>query len=244
MEKQVDFKTSFETGGGCSSTRRKTVMFGLMLITFGIFWMLKRFEMLAPIVERAVFSWQALVIAIGLVNVVNGSARVFGLLLMLVGSFFLLMRLSVFPADYSAAFWPALIIMLGVIVIFSSKRIFRKRIKISTGGDDTIEEVAVFGGSERKVITENFRGGEAVSVFGGSVIDLSRCTLAPGTQKIELVSVFGGVKIIVPPDWNIRTEMVNVMGGFSDKRNIEQVDTQKLLVIEGVAIFGGGEITN
>lgn len=244
MEKQVEFKTRFEHRSGCNSTRRKTIMFGLLLIAFGIFWMMQRLNVLDPTVERAVFSWQAVVIAIGLINVVNGSARWFGLLMILVGSFFMSMRLDFLPENYTAAFWPTLIILFGLAIIFSSRKLFRKRIRVSTGSDDYFEEIMVFAGSERKIVSRNFRGGEAVSVFGGSQIDLTNCELAPGTHKIEVVSVFGGVKLIVPPDWNVKTEMVNVLGGFADKRALDRVNPDKLIVIEGVAIFGGGELTN
>lgn len=244
MEKHVHFKTEFETGVKSTSTKRKTVMFGLLVITFGVFWLFERLGILDPVVKKAVFSWQALVIGIGLINLMNGHARFFGLLLILVGGFFLSMRLNLLPENYAAAFWPAVIIVAGLGIIFGSRKLCRKRIKISNGTDDFFEEVSVFSGSERKIVSQQFRGGEAVSVFGGTVIDLSRCELSPGTNKIEIVAVFGGVKLIVPPDWNIKTEMVNVLGGFSDKRRIDQVNTDKLLVIEGVAIFGGGELTN
>jgi predicted membrane protein len=244
MEKQVYFDTKIEAGAKSSATKRKTVMFGLLVITFGVFWLFQRLGMLDQNLGKAVFSWQALVIAIGLINLVNGQARFFGLLLILVGGFFMTMRMNLLPENYQAAFWPAIIIVAGLWIIFSSRKLFYKRVKISTGTDDYFEEISVFSGSERKVVSNQFRGGEAVSVFGGSVIDLTRCQLAPGTNKIEIVSVFGGVKLIVPPDWNIKTEMVNVLGGFSDKRRIDQVNTDKLLVIEGVAIFGGGELTN
>jgi predicted membrane protein len=244
MERQMEFRSEFTTRSGCNGTRRNTVMFGLLMITFGVFWLLRQLEMLDPVFERAVFSWQAVIIAVGMINIVNRSSRTFGALLLVAGSFFMAMRLGFFPQNYSAAFWPVIVILIGVWIIFSSRKLFRTRIRISSSDEDYFEEVAVFGGSEKKMVSDNFRGGEVVAVFGGSEIDLTRCQLAPGTHKIELVAVFGGVKLRVPPDWNIKTEMVNVLGGFSDKRGLTQVDTNKLVIIEGVAIFGGGELTN
>ena len=81
-----------------------------------------------------------------------------------------------------------------------------------------------------------------IAVFGGSKIDLSRCTLAQGEPMIEMVAVFGGTNLTVPPDWNIKVEVFNIFGGYGDKRVRGQVDFNKTLLVKGVAIFGGGEI--
>ncbi len=226
------------------SLKRKTIMFGLLIIAAGIFWLLRNFNLLDDTLERAVFSWQALVISIGLLNVVNGRSRFFGLLLILLGSFFLITQLYNLPVTFSQAFWPSLIILGGLMVIFSSRRLFRRKLQVVTEGDDFFEEVSVFGGRERKVVSSSFKGGKSISVFGGSVLDFTRCDLAPGPQEIEFVSVFGGAKIIVPKEWNVKTEVAGILGGFSDKRSMDQVHEDKLLIIKGVAIFGGGELIN
>jgi len=81
-----------------------------------------------------------------------------------------------------------------------------------------------------------------VAVFGGSKIDLTNATLSSNTNEIEIVVVFGGTELIVPSDWNIRIEVFNIFGGFSDKTSPSQVDLNKTLIIKGVAVFGGGEI--
>lgn len=243
MEDHMVFKKHHSPERVYKSTRRKTIMFGILLVTFGIFWMLNKLQMLDPMLWKAVYSWQALVIGIGLINIVNGHARFFGFLLILAGAFFMTMKLDILPEMYSDAFWPALIIIVGLAIIFSRRRIFHKRVRVSNSNNNSFEEIAVFGGSERKINSLNFTGGEAVAVFGGSVIDLSSCKLAPGTHKIDLVAVFGGIKLIVPPDWNIKTNIVNILGGISDKRDNNLVNPDSLIIIEGVAIFGGGEIT-
>jgi predicted membrane protein len=244
MEKQMHLFTDEKGRTVAPALKRKTIMFGLLVVTFGVFWLLRNLGLLDPVVERSVFSWQALVIAIGLINLVNGHARFFGALLILLGSFFLATELYDLPVTFRQAFWPSLIILVGLMVIFGSKRIFRKRVHIVTEKDDYFEEVSIFGGRERKVVTSSFKGGKSVAIFGGSVLDFTRCDLAPGTQEIEFVSIFGGAKLIVPKEWNVKTEVVNVMGGFSDKRDISQVMEDKVVIIKGVAIFGGGEISN
>jgi predicted membrane protein len=243
MEKHMHF-TDEKGRSVAPALKRKTIMFGLLVITFGVFWLLKNFDMLDPVVQRSVFSWQALVIAIGLINLVNGHARFFGAILIVLGTFFLATELYDLPVTFSQAFWPSLIILVGLMVVFGSRRIFRKRVHIVTESDDYFEEVSVFGGRERKVVSSSFKGGKSIAIFGGSELDLTRCELAPGRQEIEFVSIFGGAKLIVPKDWNVKTEVVNIMGGFSDKRSMSEVVEDKVLIIKGVAIFGGGELSN
>ncbi|MNT98375.1 hypothetical protein D3C72_2409480 [compost metagenome] len=59
--------------------------------------------------------------------------------------------------------------------------------------------------------------------------------------------MFGGVKIIVPPSWEVKSDVVAIFGGLDDKRSIgpmNNTEPRKILKIEGVTIFGGVEIRN
>ncbi|HSG68738.1 MAG TPA: LiaF domain-containing protein, partial [Bacteroidales bacterium] len=105
-----------------------------------------------------------------------------------------------------------------------------------------LQEISVFGGGERMIHADNFKGGEVISVFGGSKIDLTKTTLSPEGAEIEIVAVFGGSSLVVPSDWTVKMEIFNIFGGFSDKRMKVQVDPNKVLVVKGVAFFGGGEL--
>jgi hypothetical protein len=95
------------------------------------------------------------------------------------------------------------------------------------------------------MITRNFRGGETVSIFGGSVYDFTDCELAEGKNVLEVVNIFGGSKFIIPSHWSVHVEVVSIFGGFSDKRRsgsgLPDLSSRELY-IKGVAIFGGGEI--
>ena len=63
-----------------------------------------------------------------------------------------------------------------------------------------------------------------------------------GNHILEVVMVFGGASLIIPPDWNVKSDVLNLFGGFSDKRRTSQVNNNKTLTIKGVVIFGGGEL--
>jgi len=106
---------------------------------------------------------------------------------------------------------------------------------------DHISEWAVFGGTRRRVTSQNFQGGEAFAMFGGVVIDL-RNAGAAGEVYIEANSIFGGVEIRVPENWTVTVKGVGIFGGYEDKTldsRIAPDSKQTHLVVNGVAVFGG-----
>jgi predicted membrane protein len=111
--------------------------------------------------------------------------------------------------------------------------------------NDIVESVSVFGGNHRQVYSKNFKGGEVVAVFGGSDINLTQADFE-GVIRMDVVAVFGGVKIVVPPGWEVRSEVTAIFGGLDDRRTlgVPTVEPRKILIIEGVAMFGGVDIRN
>ncbi len=53
----------------------------------------------------------------------------------------------------------------------------------------------IWGGIERAVTSQQFRGGEATALMGGIELDLRRAQLAPGEQQLTLTAVMGGIAI-------------------------------------------------
>jgi predicted membrane protein len=221
---------------------RKSLVFGLLVLLAGGLLLLNNFGILHDNVMQYIFSWQMLLIAIGVVNIANDSSRGIGWILIAIGGFFMVSDIYDLPTSFRHVFWPALLIVIGLVLIFGSSRIFRRRDFTISKGEDFIEEVAVFGGRDRIVNSLAFRGGKIVSVFGGSKIDLTKAELAQGNVEIEIVSIFGGSTLILPSEWNVKLEVFNIFGGYGDKRIRSQVDFNKTVIVKGVAIFGGGEI--
>ena len=108
---------------------------------------------------------------------------------------------------------------------------------------DRINESAIFSGVNRKLMTKNFQGGKATVIFGGLDLDLTQVDFT-GVVTLDLEVGFGGVKLIVPPHWDVRTEMSNIAAGLEDKRMFREggVDTNKVLILKGTLLFSGLEI--
>jgi predicted membrane protein len=222
---------------------------GILLVIAGFILILEKTTVLpAPLdnfIDDIIFSWQMLLIVIGVITLAGSGNKTPGIVLIAVGGFFLIPELF---SDYFRSFnffWPALFIVIGVVLLINSRRL-GDRLQYSTGSKaDMIDYVNVFSGAERQLITENFMGGKVTSIFGGGEVDLTRSSLAPGNNIVEITCIFGGTTLIVPESWNVIIDVTPILGGFSDGRKIGSDvirDTTRSLTVKGVVIFGGGEL--
>ena len=109
--------------------------------------------------------------------------------------------------------------------------------------EDFIDSTSIFGGVKKNIISKNFKGGDITNIMGGSEIDLTQADIN-GTVSIDLTQVFGGTKLIVPSNWQVKAQMAAIFGGVEDKRSIQNtaLDPNKILILDGTSIFGGIEI--
>jgi predicted membrane protein len=112
-----------------------------------------------------------------------------------------------------------------------------------THQNDFMDVTAVFGGVKKNVLSKNFKGGDIVSFMGGSEIDMTQADFN-GRIRMDVTNIFGGTKLIVPASWDIQNDITAVFGGVDDKRKIQGVnmDTNKILILDGTCLFGGIEI--
>ncbi|WP_299705636.1 hypothetical protein [uncultured Pontibacter sp.] len=109
------------------------------------------------------------------------------------------------------------------------------------GPEDHIDSTAVLGGIKKNIVSKNFKGGEVVSVFGGTELNLMHADIQHPIV-LEATQIFGGTTLIVPPHWQIKSdEMVAILGGIDDKRpSLPQgYDPNKVLILKGTTLFGG-----
>jgi predicted membrane protein len=218
---------------------------GVILVLVGLFLVMRNTGVFPDFIDHVIFSWPMLLVTIGLVITIGSSGgKTSGVIVMAVGAFFLIPHIFRETFDVNM-FWPSIFIIIGIVFIFSKRKGWNSVSPTSQVGDDYIDYVHVFSGGERQIVSDNFRGGKVTAVFGGSEIDLTKAKLAPGVSELELACVFGGTTIIVPDDWNVKIEVVPVLGGFGDSRKLNPgrtTDTSKQLIIKGAVVFGGGEI--
>jgi predicted membrane protein len=231
---------------------------GLILLGVGVVWILRQLDF--PIADW-LFSWELILIAIGFGIGFSNRFKDFGwLILVLIGGIFLFDDL--FPqVDFFRFAWPVALIVLGFYIIFRATSKSRDAgdsgnvlVNMETGvtsvtgenvnnaGDEVLDCATVMGGIKKNIVTKNFRGGEVVTVFGGTELNLTQADIN-GTAVLEVVQIFGGTKLIVPTHWQVKSELASIFGGVDDKRIPSSAAEQtKVLVLQGTCIFGGIEI--
>ncbi|WP_432929585.1 DUF1707 SHOCT-like domain-containing protein [Microbispora sp. CA-135349] len=99
--------------------------------------------------------------------------------------------------------------------------------------------IAVFGGADRKGRWRVRRQTKALAVFGGVRFDLTEAEFEAKEVEITVNAVFGGAEIILPEGVEVRCQGVGIFGGF-DVNNSPNVDpSAPVIVIKGLALFGG-----
>lgn len=225
--------------------------FGLILILFGGLILLENLHLISGDMSRLIFSFPAFMIVIGIIILINSNRRGFGIALLLIGSLFMLEKIEPsFDIDFGIIFAVALIFAGAYVILRHRKfdadlkeRFFRRHEKLIN--EEMLDEIAIFGGGEKKYANQNFRGGRITTVFGGNEIDLTECKLAPGSNVIDVFTMFGGVELQVPSNWKVKQDVIPIFGGFSQsgrKAAIENMDESATLFVKGIVIFGGVEV--
>jgi predicted membrane protein len=110
-------------------------------------------------------------------------------------------------------------------------------------GAENIEINVAFGSVKKIILSKNFKGGEINCFMGCSEINLMKADIQKPIT-LEVNTVFGGAKLIIPSNWDVKNEVTAVFGGIEDKRIINSgiTDPQKIIVLKGTCVFGGIEI--
>jgi predicted membrane protein len=229
-----------------TSFNDRRVLLGILFVVIGAFLLLTNLGWVPFFFPRYIFSWGTFFILAGLFALGNRQNKTPGIVLIAIGTWNLLTKMFDISWWEIRDFWPLILIAIGLAFIFRRKAggraLYDGR---STTSMDFMDEVAVFGGGQRTVLSTNFQGGRITTVFGGLEINLMNATLAEGRNVIDVFTIFGGSTLIVPSDWQVKTEVFALFGGFNDKRTFVSdplLYNEKELYIRGFVMFGGGEV--
>ena len=242
------------------------VVTGLLVIAAGVLLFLFNAGILNQAYKPIIFSWQMLLIAIGFNGLFSRHSWLWGIILIMVGGFFLLPMLNIPGMTFlTGNIWTILLVFVGLVILFHAifgkshfyhrserfkKRMEERNWRHSSGWNQHRGEAGylefnyVFSGAKEKLNVEVFRGGEINCVFGGIELDFSDCQLAEGVSILEMNTVFGGAVLYIPKEWNVQIRANTVLGNFVDNRpkSDVEIDKSRTLIIEASSVFGGGEI--
>lgn len=235
---------------------------GLILLIIGLVFFLRNFGIHLP---GWVFSWHTILIVIGLAvgakrNFVGGG----WLAMVLIGGYFTLQDIA--DLDFSSYGFALGCVALGLYMVLKPSRWnkdkWEKKKPDFNSADnlnneweaiekdeyaeaDHIDSINIFSNSKHQIHSKNFIGGDVVTIFGGCDLNLSQADFKD-TMVLDVVALFGGIKIIVPPTWTVKSEVTAIFGGLDDKRSVLSMaeEKRKVVIIKGVALFGGVNIRN
>lgn len=147
-------------------------------------------------------------------------------------------QLDVLDINPWQLFWPVVIIIIGVSIIFNYSASRRKVTKAKR--DDV---TAVMAGNEKHNNSDDFKGAKVTAVMGGVKLDIRKATIKK-EATIEIFSFWGGVEIVVPRNVIVRNQTSAVLGGVEDKSEFEGDKNAPVLYITGDVIMAGVEIKN
>ncbi|HNJ81891.1 MAG TPA: DUF5668 domain-containing protein, partial [Methanoregulaceae archaeon] len=106
------------------------LIIGVLLIIAGLILIVKKSTMLPEpldhFIDDIIFSWQMLLIVIGVIALTGSDNKTPGIVMISVGGFFLIPELFTDFFRSFNFFWPALFIVLGVVLLVNSKRLVKK----------------------------------------------------------------------------------------------------------------------
>lgn len=243
---------AFDTEEHQKRKKRGLLFWGIVLIAGGLLFLANNFGWIAFDFPWQLFSWK-LVFVVLAINFLLNQRYVGTVIMTLIALFFYAPEiLGQELWEFKKKLWPIIPIFIGAI--FLSKMNKKKRkldlnkcmpMEPKTVDNNMLDETLILSGSSKKINSYDFKGGKITTVMGGLEVDLTNCTLSNNLAVIEIVSVMGGVSLTVPREWNVKLDVVPVLGGVDDhiyKTPQAYVDPTAELIIRGTVVMGGVEI--
>ncbi|MCZ7533856.1 MAG: cell wall-active antibiotics response protein [Acidimicrobiia bacterium] len=208
---------------------------GSVIVAVGVILLLDNLDVLKA---SDVFAswWPVFVIVAGLLMwIANPRRWAAPLIVTAVGVALLLSALDI--VDVGDFLWPAILVFVGLLVIFR----FGQRDRTAET-KDTVSNFTVFSGSKLASRSQHFEGGSLSVLFGGIEFDLSNAELAPDAT-IEVFTAFGATEITVPAGWHVDLRGFPIFGGLENATKKDSLSSSApTLVVNATAMFGAVEI--
>jgi hypothetical protein len=121
--------------------------------------------------------------------------------------------------------------------------LFQRQRKRYAGGRRHI--LVTQGGSQLRPSGDEISDVVVSVMMGGVVLDLRDTELAQRPAHLDVLSIMGGVQLVVPRDWKVRIDVEPTMAGIHDGRT-GRIDSERKpdLVVSGRLVMSGLEISS
>ena len=243
----------------------KHVAAGLILMGIGVIFLLGNMGYID--IHKAITFWPGILIILGAVKIVESRdhGRNSGIFWVVIGLLFLLGSLGIIRLTFHEI-WPVLLIGFWGLLLW---RAFIVRgghpclwnpglaEPAETAGPEgsadadagssnsVISAKAILGGVERRVISQDFRGGDVTAIMGGCNLDFRGASIKPPNQPVlEVFALCGGIELRIPEDWTVISELEVILGGVDERKAGPPKDGSKRFILRGTVLMGGVEVRN
>jgi hypothetical protein len=129
--------------------------------------------------------------------------------------------------------WPVLLIGAGLVIVLRAMGIA----PLGDGGGQSIW--AVLTTRKMAIAPMELHGRRIIACMGGAEIELQDGD-APEDVRIEVLALWGGVELRVPPGWEVVGDVLPIMGGVEMKTGAAKGGRR--LVINGLVLMAGMEV--
>ncbi len=223
------------------------LIMGLVAILLGVLFTLSNFGVIRLRFRDVFDFWPLIFLVIGVPRLWSGSPsqRSSGLVFVIIGGVFMLRNFG--PLDFSIRqIIPLILILIGVRAVMGALG-HRKTHTPESVSLSYVNDWVAFGGLDRVVTSDDFRGGDVSAFCGGFKLNLRKAQMQQPIANIDVFAWWGGGELLVPREWNVVVKTLPIMGGVDDKtEHPVSVDGAPVpqLVISGTLVMGGLEIKN
>jgi predicted membrane protein len=221
-------------------------IFASLLIAVGVLIILSNLDIIS-IESLMDYLWPSLLILIGLYNLVRDRRiQIFSVILIAIGTIYLLNELEIIYVTINQImvyFWPGLLILIGLNILFSRPRKIRP-IEPSSKPRHTSnhrEYNAFLNSVNEQVNNTNFEYCSVNSVMASAEIDFSMIEFKNDSASIEINSVLSSVLIKLPAGVRISLSGSPILGDITDK-SMGDPNSTKTLNVNFTCILGNIEI--
>ena len=182
-------------------------------------------------------TWPLAIILYGILRWLAAPARaVAPAIIVVIGLVLLVASLDFIPGSALAFVWPLVLVAVGAWILFNRASMPRR-----TGNDpDAVDSFVIFGSTETRSLSQRFRGGSAVSMFGEIKLDLREAQPASEGATLGATALFGAIAIRVPREWRVEVSGAPIFGSINNHMSMEGSlsEDATTLNVEALALFG------
>lgn len=116
------------------------------------------------------------------------------------------------------------------------------RVEPEAAAEEIEHMINIFGGTTRRGSWDVPSEIKLINVFGGCELDFSNARFTAKTTRIMMFCMFGGASFRVHEGMRVKSKAICIFGGVDNRAGAPMDPDAPMLIIEGIALFGGADI--